>query len=249
MDTWTTAELVRLTGVTARTLRHYDAIGLLAPADTGGPGGQRRYRRPQLLRLQQILLLKRLGLRLDVIADILAGGLDELAALRRHAADLAREQDRIARLAATVDATIRQLEGARAMAPETWFDGLDDPHRDDARRRWGRAVVERAYQAMQDMTPEQRRAVPAEFDRIATALAALRAEGRDPGDPAVQTLVADHYALVARHWDSEPGAAAYRGLGALYTDDPRFRDQYEQRGAGFTAYLRAAMDAYADTRI
>ena len=79
MDVWTTAEVARLAGVSARTLRHYDAIGLLEPA-SHEQGGQRRYCRPELLRLQQILLLKRLGLRLDVVAEILAGDLEPVDA-------------------------------------------------------------------------------------------------------------------------------------------------------------------------
>ncbi|SDK85434.1 DNA-binding transcriptional regulator, MerR family [Glycomyces sambucus] len=248
MDTWTTAHVVKLTGVTARTLRHYDAIGLLAPAGAGH-GGQRRYGRPELLRLQQILLLKRLGLRLDTIAQILEGGLDETQALRRHAAEIAAEQERLARLAATVADTIRQLEGGTPMAPETWFTGLDDRHREEARRRWGQAVVERAWAVVQDMTPEQRRAIPAEFDRVNAALDALRTAGHAPGDAPVQAVVADHHRLVARHWDSEPGREAYTGLAALYTDDPRFRETYDRVGAGFAAYLRAAMDAYAQERL
>jgi DNA-binding transcriptional MerR regulator len=249
MDTWTTAHVVKLTGVTARTLRHYDAIGLLAPAATGH-GGQRRYGRAELLRLQQILLLKRLGLRQDVIAEILEGGLDPTAALRRHAAELAAETERLATLAATVDATIRQLEGGRPMAPETWFEGLDDAHRyqDEARRRWGQAVVERAFRVLQDMTPDERRALPAEFDRINGALAALRDAGHAPADAAVQDVIADHYRLIARHWDTEPAPEAYQGLAALYTDDERFHDTYDRIADGFAAYLRDAMTAYADTR-
>ena len=83
MDDWTTEEVVRASGVTSRTLRHYDEIGLLRPAAIA-PNGHRWYEREQLVRLQRILLLRDLGLRLDVIADVLDGETDEVAALRRH---------------------------------------------------------------------------------------------------------------------------------------------------------------------
>ena len=56
-----------MSGVTTRTLRHYDAIGLLTPARTG-PDGRRFYQTGELLRLQQILLLRELGLGLADIA-------------------------------------------------------------------------------------------------------------------------------------------------------------------------------------
>lgn len=248
MDVWTTAEVARLAGVSARTLRHYDAIGLLEPA-SHDRGGQRRYGRPELLRLQQILLLKRLGLRLDVVAEILAGDLEPVDALKRHAAEIDTERSRLDRLAATVEATIRQLEGGQPMAPETWFGGLDPAteaqYRDEARRRWGQAVVERAWSVLQELTPEERRAIPEAFHDINARLAALRDAGKAAGDQDVQEVVVDHYWLIARHWGEQPTAEAYRGLGALYTDDPHFKETYERVGEGFAAYMRAAMDAYA----
>ncbi|MFG3342067.1 TipAS antibiotic-recognition domain-containing protein [Glycomyces sp. NPDC048151] len=248
MDTWTTAEVARLAGVSARTLRHYDAIGLLAPA-AHDRGGQRRYGRPELLRLQQILLLKRLGLRLDTVGEILAGGLEPAEALKRHAAEIDTERTRLDRLAATVAATIRQLEGGQPMAPETWFTGLDPAtetqYRDEARRRWGQAVVERAWTHLQELSPEERRAIPEAFNDINARLDALRAAGERADGDAVQEVVVDHYRLIARHWGSEPTAEAYKGLGALYTDDPRFKATYDEVGDGFADFMRAAMDAYA----
>lgn len=248
MDVWTTAEVARLAGVSARTLRHYDAIGLLEPA-SHGHGGLRRYGRPELLRLQQILLLKRLGLRLDTVAEILEGHLEPVEALRRHAAEIDTERSRLDRLADTVAATIRQLEGGQPMAPETWFGGLDPAtdaqYRDEARRRWGQAAVERAWATLQELTPEQRRAIPEAFNDINTRLAALHDAGTPAADPAAQAVTADHYRLVASHWGEGPTAEAYRGLGALYTDDPRFQGTYDRIGDGFAAYMRAAMDAYA----
>ncbi len=255
MDVWSTAEVARLAGVSARTLRHYDAIGLLEPVGHGH-GGLRRYGRAELLRLQRILLLKRLGLRLDVVAEILEGGLEPVEALKRHAVELEAERERLGRLAATVDATIRQLEGGQDMAPETWFGGLDPAteaeYREEARRRWGQAVVERAWDTLQELSPEERRAIPEEFNDINERLHACREAGKGPEDAEVQAVTADHYRLIARHWGSSgdgPTAEAYQGLGALYTEDPRFKDTYDQVGEGFAEYMRAAMDAYAEVNL
>ena len=215
MDVWSTAEVARLAGVSARTLRHYDAIGLLEPVGHGH-GGLRRYGRAELLRLQRILLLKRLGLRLDVVAEILEGGLEPVEALKRHAVELEAERERLGRLAATVDATIRQLEGGQDMAPETWFGGLDPAteaeYREEARRRWGQAVVERSWSVLQEMSPEERRAIPETFKSIAERTTALREAGRGPADEEVQAVVADHYRLIARYWGDQPTAEAYKGL-------------------------------------
>lgn len=252
MQTWSTAEVVKLTGVTARTLRHYDAIGLLTPAGHGH-GGLRRYGRAELLRLQQILLLKRLGLRLDVIAEILDGALDEIAALERHAIQLAEERERLDHLAATVEATIRQLEGKQTMTPENWFDGLDAGAQAqleaEARSRWGDAIVDAGERAIRAMSAEERSAIPATFEGFHRRLAVLREAGAEPADAGVQEVVEDHYRFIEKLWGTAPTAEAYKGLGALYTDDPAFNATFDEVQQDLAAYLREGMNAYADANL
>lgn len=252
MRTWSTAEVVKLADVTARTLRHYDAIGLLPPAETGH-GGIRRYGQAELLRLQQILLLRRLGLGLETIADILSGGLETVTALRRHAEQLAAERDQLDRLAATVDDTIRQLEGGRPMAPETWFEGLDGAQQRqweaEARRRWGDAAVDAGDAAVRAMSADERARIPATFEQFHHRLASLADEGAAAGSEAVQAVVGEHYRFIARLWGSAPTGRAYRGLGELYCDDPAFRATYDQIAAGLAQYLREAMEHYAEANL
>jgi DNA-binding transcriptional MerR regulator len=80
---WSIAAVARMSGVTARTLRHYDAVGLLPPAWVAADG-RRHYGRKELLRLQRILLLRELGLGLPAIAAALARGTGDTAVLRAH---------------------------------------------------------------------------------------------------------------------------------------------------------------------
>ncbi|MFL3870168.1 MerR family transcriptional regulator [Streptomyces griseobrunneus] len=72
MADWPIAAVARMSGVTARTLRHYDGIGLLPPARIGS-NGHRPYEERQLLRLQQILVLRELGVGLP---ELMAAGAD-----------------------------------------------------------------------------------------------------------------------------------------------------------------------------
>ncbi|MET8506299.1 MerR family transcriptional regulator [Streptomyces sp. NPDC004787] len=118
------AELAKASGVTSRTLRHYDAIGLL-PADRTSSGGVRYYSKASVLRLQQILILRKLGLGLAEISGIVDEDTDPLTALRRHLMKVLAERDRFDRLAATVATTIAHLEGGKGMKPEELFTGLD----------------------------------------------------------------------------------------------------------------------------
>ncbi|NOJ73328.1 MerR family transcriptional regulator [Paenibacillus alvei] len=70
---WKVGDLAKLTGLTLRTLRFYDQIGLFSPS-AHSDSGHRLYNEADLSRLQQILSLKELGLSLEEIKSIVTGG-------------------------------------------------------------------------------------------------------------------------------------------------------------------------------
>lgn len=70
-QTWKVGELAQLTGLTIRTLRYYDQIGLFSPS-YHTPSGHRLYTESDIARLQQLLSLKDIGLSLDEIKSVLA---------------------------------------------------------------------------------------------------------------------------------------------------------------------------------
>ncbi|MGU3654517.1 MerR family transcriptional regulator [Mycolicibacterium sp. A43C] len=120
---WSIQEVARASGITARTLRYYDEIGLLAPARIGN-NGHRMYERPQLLRLQQILLLRELDVDLATIREVVDAGTDLTAALEGHHRDLLAQRERLDRIAATVTATLHHLREGNEMTAETLFEGM-----------------------------------------------------------------------------------------------------------------------------
>ncbi|BAY82425.1 transcriptional regulatory protein MerR family [Calothrix parasitica NIES-267] len=69
-SSWKVGELASLTGLTVRTLHHYDEIGILKPSEYSS-SGHRLYREEDIIRLQQILSLKQLGFSLEEIKDCL----------------------------------------------------------------------------------------------------------------------------------------------------------------------------------
>ncbi|MFJ4221331.1 MerR family transcriptional regulator [Curtobacterium luteum] len=117
------ADVARAAGVSSRTLRHYDAIGLLS-ATAVGEGGLRRYDDGALVRLQRILLLRGLGLGLSEIARVLDGEQDDVAALRAHVGSLEQERDRLARQLAAVRTTITRIERGEPLTPPDALDGF-----------------------------------------------------------------------------------------------------------------------------
>src|SRR3712207_3285213 len=91
---WKIGELAGRTGLTVRTPHHYDAIGLLSPADRSG-GGHRVYADAAARRLYRIVSVRSLGFPLEDIARVLGpNGSDPRAAVEDH---LRRLEDRIER--------------------------------------------------------------------------------------------------------------------------------------------------------
>lgn len=237
-----------MSGVTSRTLRHYDSIGLLAPAYVGA-NGYRFHDVEQLLRLQQILVLRELGVGLGEIAAAIGSQPDTLAALRRHHRRLLAERDRLGVLAQTVARTIAELDGGDPMAqpainrPENLFAGFDpSQYEDEARERWPEQY-ERSQQVASTITPDQMEAMQKELTASMIRMAELMVAGKPAGDPEVQARAGWHYRWVATFW--EPDAEAYRNLGQMYVDDERFRANYEKIDPGLAEYQRDAMAVYA----
>jgi MerR family transcriptional regulator, thiopeptide resistance regulator len=250
---WSIAQVARMSKVTSRTLRHYDEIGLLPPARVGA-NGYRYYETEQLLALQQILVMRELGLGLDSIAEIVHEGRDRTEVLRMHRRWLLAERDRFERLANTVSRTIEELEGSEYMNAKSmdhWFDGFDSAKEaelaEEARQRWGAEQVDDARARVKDKPgqwwADQR-------DRWAAQLSALVElidGGAGPADPAVQEVIADHYRWISQHWT--PNRESYTGLGDLYADDPRFRENFDRTDPRLAEFLRSAMAEYARTRL
>lgn len=246
---WSTHEVARMSGVSARTLRHYHAVGLLAPAGTAS-NGWRYYEREQLLRLQQILLMRELGLGLDAIADVLArrSRTSTVEVLRRHRTWLLEERTRLARLARTVEATIDNLENGGELTVEKLFEGFEhNPYEAQARQRWGDEAVDESYRRMRTWSEADAGKARTGYTRVHEGLAPLYAAGVAADDERVQELVHLHHEVTSLFWT--PSAQAYRGLGQMYVDDERFRRTIGGGNDALVTYLRDAMAVYADTRL
>lgn len=242
-------QLARLTGLTSRTLRHYDAIGLLTPAWTGHDG-RRHYGYEELLRLQHILVLRELGTDLSRIGRIVETGetATQIELLREHLAGLTAERERFARLVTTVTRTIDSLEKGLPMSTEDIFDGFDhNPYESEARERWGDDAVDRSNASWQKLTEEDKQRQLQADREIVEALGAAVRVGLAPDSPEVQETVARHHAWVSVIWT--PDAEAYRGLTQMYVDDERFRSHYDEIAPGAAELLRDAAEIYAQEHL
>nr|MDT0662258.1 MerR family transcriptional regulator [Micromonospora sp. DSM 115978] len=246
---WSISEVAREAGVTSRTLRHYDAIGLLTPAWTAD-NGRRYYEQEHLLKLQRILLLRELGLGLDAVADLLdrQGREGTVEVLRRHRDWLIRERGRLDKLVHTVESTIENIQEGREMTPKKVFAGFEtNPYEAEARQRWGDAAVDAADQRMQGWSDDDAEKARTGYVRVHEGLAPLRAAGVPVTDQRVQDLVQFHYEVTCLFWT--PNREAYQGLARIYVEDERFRANIGGGDDALVEYLRDAMLIYADQRL
>lgn len=246
---WSINEVSRMAQVTSRTLRHYNAIGLLPPAWTDH-SGRRFYGEDELLRLQQIMLLRNIGLSLDAIADVLASQSEKSAvtALRKHREWLTTERQRLGRLIKTVDATIEHLEKGGEMAPESMFEGFEqNPYEAEARERWGDAVVDESNARLRNLSAEQAKQAKEGFWKASATVRELRNSGAPVDDPRVQEAIDGLHNWLTLFWT--PNRESFSGLADLYVDDERFRKNIGRGDDAFVEYLRDAMKVYAEARL
>lgn len=233
----TIGEVSRLTGVTIRTLRYYDRIGLLRPAQITA-AGYRLYDESSLQRLHTILLFRELETPLEDIRRILdAPDFDPLPALRMQQTLLRMRRQHIDRLIALTDALMqkgmthmdfsafdkRQLEDYACQAQAAW--GHTDAWQDYAARERTRQPGDSAAygQQLMDMLGQFGRTRPA-----------------SPDSPEAQAFVGQLQAFISDHFYTCSDEVLL-GLADLYETDDFRRSIDRAGGEGTAAFIARAI--------
>ncbi|PUB29712.1 DNA-binding transcriptional MerR regulator [Promicromonospora sp. AC04] len=251
---WSIQEIARLTGVTSRTLRHYDAVGLLPAARTTA-SGPRRYDRTALVRLQRILLLRDLGLGLGDIAEVLDTDQGEAEALRTHLVSLRAEQDRLARQIASVERTVAALEKdpdtKEDIMAKDMFDGFDHTqYEQEVTERWGRDAYQKSDAWWRGLGEQGQQQWKARLETLIKAWTDAAEAGLDPASDEAQAIAARHAEwLVAvpgtpGHEQGRPDRGYLLGLADMYVADERFAANYG--GTEGATFVRDVLRVYAD---
>ncbi len=243
-------DVARLAGVSVRTLHHYDAIGLVVPAQRT-ESGYRLYGPAELARLHQVLSYRELGFELEAIAQLLDDAeADEAEHLRRQEALL---NARLERLLAMRRQLRRQMEARKMgirLKPTEMFEvfGDHDPtqYAQEAEQRWGDTDAYRQSQKrVSGYTKEDWRRVQAEVTAVEARFTELLREGVPADDPrALAAAEAHRQQICSAYYDCS--YEIHRGLADMYLADPRFTKYYEDRAEGLTGYVAAAIKANAE---
>ena len=240
-------EFAQRTGVTVRTLHHYDRLGLLRP-NVRTAAGYRLYGENELIRLQQIATLKFLGCPLNQIKAVLAGpatGLGKTLDLQREALERQRT---------TLTKALRAIDRAQKLFDET------------GRADWDalKHVIE-VVQMEQDKTwmmsyfsPEQREALASRGPGLRTVgeegwaklipeIEAAAAKGLDPASDDAKALVDRQEELIGLFTGGDAGIRA--GLDKMYADKANwpatFKSPFSEKAQEF---LKATKQAHKQNR-
>lgn len=242
--------LAKLAGVSARTLRHYDAIGLLSPRRME-MNGYRAYGPEEVARLQQILLYREMGVPLENIRGILRSpGYDALGALEKHLAALHERKAQLETLIHNVEKTIQAEKGETAMSDREKFEGfkknlIDENERKfgaEARKKFGDAQVNVSNAKVMGMTQEKYDQVQELSSRLNETLKHAMAQG-DPKGELAQKAAALHREWLGHFWNFY-SKEAHVALAQSYVDDPRFQAYYDAITPGAAVFLRDAIVVY-----
>lgn len=240
-------EVSKLTGVSVRTLHHYDSIALLSP-QRNRENGYRAYDDGDLDRLQQILFLKECGFSLLKIKGLLnRSDFDRAKAFSLQRKYLLHEQNRINTMLETLEKSIKHLKGDLPMSQKDKFAGFDltnNPYEAEARQLWGDEAVEKSNVHIASLSPEEQGSLANSMDALFSDLATLVHEA--PNAPAVQTAMENMYQYFNRNFGYHYSLEAFAGLGELYVADPRFTENIDRYAPGLSAFLCKAMKCYAD---
>jgi len=210
-------ELARRTGLTVRTLHHYDEIGLLKPS-LHTAAGHRLYTAADVARLQQVLSLRLLGFSLEQVRDCLdRPGFSPLEVIRLHVARLREQIELQRRLCDGLEALASYFQSAGEVSAEMFLQAIEvmtmiENYYTPEQLEYFRKRCEEAAAAGQDIARQGQ----ADWAELMAQYTAEMQKGTDPADPRVQALEKRRQALVNAVTGGDP--AIEQNLKRLWTE-------------------------------
>ena len=239
-------EAAQLSGVSIKTLYHYDKIGLLVPLKS--ENGYRTYSQEDLERLQIILYYKYLGFSLEKIAELLKEEkTDLLPHLTRQLDYLTQERQHLDTLISTLQKTIQEQKGERKMTIEEKFTGFsyqdNQKYHQEAVDKYGQEVMDQALERQKGREDEAATA----FNQIFQAMAQNLRDGLPVTASENQEEVAKLLQAIRTYgFDCSIEVFGYIGKGYVY--NPEFKENLDKFGQGTAQYTSDVIAHYVGTQ-
>lgn len=241
---YTIQHLSRLAGVSSRSLRYYDEIGLLVPARVSA-NGYRIYRQKEVDLLQQILFYKELGVDLVTIKQIIhAPNFDAMQALKEHHAQLLQKRNELNQLLVNVEKTITSHIGGVTMSNKEKFEGFkremieknEQQFGSEIREKYGNQTIDASNARLMGLSEQDFQHVTALEQRLKSLLARAFATG-DASHELAQQAAELHKQWISYFWPTY-SEEAHASLAQMYVDDERFTAHYDKEQPGTAKFLR-----------
>lgn len=215
MRTWKVGELAKQTGLTVRTLHHYDQIGLLSPSHRTA-AGHRLYVEHDVARLQQVASLRNLGFPLEEIRDVLnEKRMSPLQVVQLHA-DRLREQVRSQqRLVERLDALAEGLRTAETVSADQLIQTIEEITMFE--KYYTQEQLDYLAQRREQVGEARIKEVESEWPRLMDEVRAEMERGTDPCDPRVQEMARRWKGLIEEFTGGNEGIR--QSLGNLYQNE------------------------------
>ncbi|MFH5836624.1 MerR family transcriptional regulator [Proteiniclasticum sp. C24MP] len=247
---YTIKDISKMAGVSARTLRYYDEIGLLSPSRISS-SGYRIYGKEEINKLQQILFYREFDLPLEKITNLLhESDYDREKTLKEHKEKLLEKRKQIDLMLETIDKSISDTKGMITMKDTEKFRGLkeknlkinEEKYGKEIREKYGEEVVEksnRKYAEQSQQTHEKAERLAQEI--LGKLYAAM--EEKDPSSEEAQEVARLHKEWISIYWPTY-SREAHRGLAQMYVDDERFKAYYDKEKEGAAEFLRDTIEVF-----
>ena len=239
-------EAAQLSGVSVKTLYHYDKIGLLVPLKS--ENGYRTYSQEDLERLQVILYYKYLGFSLEKIAELLKEErIDLLPHLTRQLEYLTRERQHLDTLISTLQKTIQEQKGEIKMTIEEKFTGFSyqdhQKYHQEAVDKYGQEVMDQALERQKGHEDEATAAFNKVFRTLAQNLqTGLPATATENQEQAIKLLQA------IRTYGFDCSIEVFAHIGKGYVYNPEFKENIDKFGHGTAQYTSDVIAHYVSTQ-
>lgn len=245
-------ELSELAGVSARTLRYYDEIGLLKPSRVN-EAGYRYYGESEVAVLQQILFCRERGFELKTIQRIIYDeNFDMLNAMEEHLLALEKQKADTEALILTVKKTIQSIKGECVMSDKEKFQALkekavrenEEMYGAEAREKYGDEEVHTFNQKMLNMTETQWERFQ-ELEKVILRRLEEAVEHKTEAESeAAKTIVELHKEWLCMTW-KQYSVEAHKGVAMMYVADERFTKYYDRKVQGCAKLLCEAVQYWA----
>ena len=215
MQTWKVGQLARRTGLTVRTLHHYDEIGLLTPSHRTA-AGHRLYVEDDVARLQQVASLRNLGFPLEEIRDVLNDKrMSPLQVVQLHADRLRQQVRTQQRLVERLDALAQGLRTAETVSADQLIQTIEEITMFE--KYYTQEQMDYLAQRREQVGEARIKEVEAEWPRLMDEVRAEMERGTDPCDPRVQEMARRWKGLIEEFTGGNEGIR--QSLGNLYQNE------------------------------